>query len=114
MSVNGEVQNDIDAAKTKEWLDSLTRVLEGEGPDRARFLLDKLRLKAQRNGVDVTTPVNTPYINTIPVERQPPFPGNREMERRIKSIVRWNALAMVVRANIKADDTLDAPFHFAI
>jgi pyruvate dehydrogenase E1 component len=103
MSLNGEVQGDLDALETKEWLDSLGGVLVAHGPDRAKFLLNKLRQKAQRNGVDVTAPINTPYVNTIPPERQPAFPGDREIERSIKSIIRWNALAMVVGANKKSD-----------
>src|SRR5262249_10968072 len=72
---------------------------------RARFLLKQLKDKAVRSGVQIPFTANTPYINTIPADRQPPFPGNREMERRIKSMVRWNAMAMVVRANEK-DGTL--------
>src|SRR5262245_54147326 len=92
---------DTDALETREWLDSLSGVLQAQGPDRARFLLDQLRNKAARNGVDVTCPLNTLYINTIPVDKQPPFPGDHEMERRIKSLARWNAMVMVVRANKK-------------
>jgi pyruvate dehydrogenase E1 component len=92
---------DADAGETQEWLDSLTAVLQNRGPDRARFLLTQLKLKANRNGVYIPISANTPYINTIPPSRQPPFPGSREIERRIKSIVRWNAMAMVVRANKK-------------
>jgi pyruvate dehydrogenase E1 component len=90
---------DADAAETQDWLDSLTAVLQTEGPDRARFLLGQLEDKAAQNGVELPFTANTPYINTIPPDRQPPFPGSREIERRIKSIVRWNAMAMVVRAN---------------
>ena len=102
MSVNGE-NNDPDRQETGEWLDSLAGVLVSQGPDRARFLLNQLRAKAQRNGVDVTAPLTTPYVNTIPADQQPPFPGDREIERRIKSLTRWNAMAMVVRANKKED-----------
>src|SRR4029077_3992071 len=69
--------------------------------DRAQFLLTQLKAKAGSHGVDVPFTANTPFINTIPVSRQPIFPGNREIERRIKSMVRWNAMAMVVRANKK-------------
>jgi pyruvate dehydrogenase E1 component len=90
---------DADAAETKDWLDSLTAVLQTEGPDRARFLLRQLEDNAVRHGVTLPFTANTPYINTIPADRQPPFPGSREIERRLKSIVRWNAMAMVVRAN---------------
>jgi pyruvate dehydrogenase E1 component len=103
MALNGEVQGDPDALETKEWLDSLGGVLTAQGPDRARFLLERLRQKAQRNGVDVAVPIFTPYVNTIPPDRQPAFPGDRDIERRIKSYLRWNALAMVARANLKAD-----------
>ena len=103
MALNGDAHHDVDAQETKEWLDSLGGVLLTHGPDRARYLLTRLRQKAQRNGVDVTTPVITPYVNTIPVDRQAAFPGNREVERQIKSLARWNAMAMVVHANKKED-----------
>src|SRR5437763_1398321 len=93
--------NDIDPAETSEWLQSLESVLEHDGTARARFLLTQLREKALREGVEIPLPTNTPYINTIPPSRQEPFPGSRELERRIKNLVRWNAMAMVVRANRK-------------
>ncbi len=96
---------DIDPTETQEWLDSLDAVLEKEGTSRAQFLLNQLKDKAVRSGVIIPYTANTPYINTIPLSRQPLFPGNRELERRIKSLVRWNATAMVVRAN-KKDGTL--------
>ena len=92
---------DSDVAETKEWLDSLDGVFQTTGGDRARFLLTQLKAKAGRYGVDVPFTANTPFVNTIPLSRQPIFPGNREIERRIKSLVRWNAMAMVVRANKK-------------
>jgi pyruvate dehydrogenase E1 component len=90
---------DADTAETREWLDSLEAVLQHEGPDRARYLLTALEHKAVRSGVEIPFTANTPYINTIPASKQPPYPGSREIERRIKSLVRWNAMAMVVRAN---------------
>jgi pyruvate dehydrogenase E1 component len=90
---------DIDVAETREWLDAFEGVLQNTGPDRARFLLGELKGKAVRSGVAIPFTANTPYINTIPPDSQPPFPGNRDIERRIKSLVRWNAMAMVVRAN---------------
>jgi pyruvate dehydrogenase E1 component len=93
---------DSDPAETQEWLDSLEYVLNSRGPDRARYLLSVLEQKARRAGVDRPIALNTPYINTIHSDIQPPYPGNREIERRIKSIVRWNAMAMVVRANRQA------------
>jgi pyruvate dehydrogenase E1 component len=92
---------DPDSAETREWLDALEGVLQTGGPDRARFLLAELKHQAIRHGVEIPFTANTPYINTIPPQRQPPYPGSREIERRIKSLVRWNAMAMVVRANKK-------------
>ncbi len=103
MSLNGELNGDVDVLETKEWVDSLGGVLVAQGADRARFLIQKLQQKAQRNGVDVAQPIQTPYINTIAPDNQPAFPGDREIERSIKSIVRWNAMAMVVKGNKKAD-----------
>jgi pyruvate dehydrogenase E1 component len=95
---NGD-NGDTDITETREWLDSLTAVVQTQGPDRARFLLSQLKQKAQATGVDAPFSANTPYINTIPPERQPPFPGNHEIGRRLTSWLRWNAMAMVVRAN---------------
>jgi len=90
---------DIDTGETREWLDSLTAVLQQRGPQRASYLLSQLKHTAVRHGVEIPFTANTPYINSIPADRQPPFPGSREIERRIKSLIRWNAMAMVVRAN---------------
>lgn len=94
---------DVDPAETAEWLDSLQYVLKSKGPDRAKFLLTMLQKRATLAGADIPTAANTPYVNTIPADRQPAYPGNRELERRIKSIIRWNAMAMVVRANREHD-----------
>jgi pyruvate dehydrogenase E1 component len=94
---------DVDPSETAEWLDSLQYVLKSKGPDRAKFLLSMLQKKATLAGVDLPLAANTPYVNTIPVAKQPVYPGNRELERRIKSIIRWNAMAMVVRANRDSD-----------
>jgi pyruvate dehydrogenase E1 component len=100
MAEDGVAGNgDIDGGETREWLDSLTAVLQQRGPERASYLLSQLKHTAIRHGVDIPFTANTPYINTIPADRQPPFPGSREIERRIKSLIRWNAMAMVVRAN---------------
>src|SRR5947207_1461046 len=96
----GEGNGDLDTVETKEWLDALDGVLQTEGPERARFLLSQMRHKAVRNGVEIPFTANTPYINSIPPDRQPLFPGHREIERRIKSYVRWNAMVMVVKANV--------------
>jgi len=83
----------------KEWLESLDYVIESGGPDRVRGILEALHMRAYSAGIKLPFTANTPYINTIPVEEQLTFPGSREIERRVKSIVRWNAMAMVVRAN---------------
>lgn len=91
--------NDADPAETREWLESLQYVLDREGPERVKYLLAQLSEAAHRGGVELPFTANTPYINSIPVSNQPIYPGNREIERRIKSIIRWNAMAMVVRAN---------------
>ena len=87
----------------EEWLDSLEWVLKNKGKDRVVYLLRQLQIHAQNKGVQFPFTANTPYINTIPADKQPPFPGSREIERRIKSIVRWNAMAMVVQANQKTN-----------
>jgi pyruvate dehydrogenase E1 component len=93
------LQKDDNPQETTEWLESLDYVCQTQGSDRAQFLLEKLRERAFRIGVPFASSATTPYINTIPVEMQPDYPGDREIERRIKSIIRWNAMAMVVRAN---------------
>ncbi len=85
--------------ETREWLDSLDYVLEHGGPERAGRLLQQLALHAARSGYRLPFSATTPYQNTIPSIKQAPFPGSQELERRIKSLVRWNALAMVMRAN---------------
>ena len=90
---------DIDPQETQEWLDALEGVLEQEGVDRAHFLLERLIDKARRSGAHLPYSANTAYLNTIPVQQQERFPGDRAMERRIRSFVRWNALAMVIQAN---------------
>ena len=88
---------DVDPTETQEWLDSLDYILESKGKERAKYLLSVLEARARQEGVDLEMKSNTPYINTISLSEQPAYPGNREIERRIKSIVRWNAMAMVVR-----------------
>ncbi len=90
---------DIDPLETQEWLDALEAVLENEGVERAHFLLERLIDKARRSGAYLPYSAMTAYLNTIPVQQQERFPGDRAMERRIRSFVRWNAMAMVVQAN---------------
>ncbi len=90
---------DSDPSETAEWLESLEYVIQQGGAERVRQILQQLQIRAQAAGVQLPFTANTPYINTIPPEQQPVYPGSREIERRIKSIIRWNAMAMVVRAN---------------
>ena len=93
---------DADPTETREWVDALRSVIAQEGPERAAFLLDEICRVAAVSGVGWQRPRNTPYVNTIPVDQQPPYPGGEEalqIEERLAGIMRWNALAMVVRAN---------------
>src|SRR5487761_419832 len=90
---------DIDPQETREWVEALEGVLATEGPDRAHFLIEQLIDKARRSGAYLPFSANTAYINTIPVESQVRIPGDQNIEHRIRSIARWNAMAMVVRAN---------------
>ena len=89
----------IDPEELHEWFESLDDILYRYGPERLRELLVIMQERAYHRGVTMPFTANTPYINTIPLEKQPRYPGNIEVERRIKSIIRWNAMAMVVRAN---------------
>src|SRR6266478_5588417 len=90
---------DLDPQETSEWLQALDQVVEEAGPDRASFLLDRLAERARNVGLELPIQHNTPYVNTIPVTDQVPYPGDRTLERRIKSLTRWNAMAMVSRQN---------------
>ena len=92
---------DIDPIETQEWLDSLDAVLKKDGIDRAHYLLKKLIDEAYKEGSNQPLTRITPYINTIPVESEVKSPGDQNIERRIRSLIRWNAAAMVVKANKK-------------
>jgi pyruvate dehydrogenase E1 component len=89
----------VEDVEIQEWLESLDSVLESSGTDVAREILERLRAHATVSGIDLPFTANTPYANTIPARLEPLFPGDQQLERRIKSLIRWNALAMVVRAN---------------
>jgi pyruvate dehydrogenase E1 component len=89
--------------ENQEWLDSLDYVIKNSDPDRVRDLLSLLEYHAHKKGITFRCPGNTPYINTITPDNEMPFPGSIEIERRIKSLVRWNAMAMVVRANLESE-----------
>ncbi len=98
-----DVVADLNAQETSEWLEALDQIIDEGGPDRARYILNRLVDRAYLLGVPSPVKLTTPYVNTIPVEEESPYPGDREIERRIKSVIRWNAMAMVTRAN-KYDD----------
>ena len=95
---------DLDPQETHEWVESLESVLEREGPARAHFLLEKLIDKARRSGAYLPYTANTAYVNTIPLSTQRPIPGDQAIEHTIRSVIRWNAAAMVVHANRKSSE----------
>ena len=105
MFIDGFVHQlpDIDPAETEEWLDSLDAVIDARGGSRAHYLLARLMERARDKGVGVPAMVTTDYINTIPPEQEPWFPGDEYLERRIRAFIRWNAVAMVDRANHRFD-----------
>ena len=93
------VDQDTDPQETQEWQDALTGVIEHEGTDRAHFLIEQMIAQAREEGIDIPYSATTEYINTIPADRQPKYPGDADIEIRIRNYIRWNAMAMVVRAN---------------
>src|SRR5919109_4245665 len=102
--VAGAPENGRDGQNDRDkWIDSLEHILEyilkHEQPEQVSLLLEELSARLRESGLRIPHSVNTPYINTIAQENEPPYPGNREIERRIKSYIRWNAMAMVVKAN---------------
>ncbi|HVY91244.1 MAG TPA: pyruvate dehydrogenase (acetyl-transferring), homodimeric type [Bryobacteraceae bacterium] len=94
---------DLDPRETAEWMEALDQIADVAGPNRVTYLLDKLTERARENGVEVPIRATTDYVNTIPVDQEVPYPGDRVLEREIKSLVRWNAMAMVSHQN-KLDD----------
>ncbi len=95
---------DIDADETSEWLEAVDAVVQHDGPDRARQILTLAVERAQHAGTGPIATLNTPYVNTIPPEREAKLPGDPAIERRLRSIIRWNAMAMVVRANKESSE----------
>jgi pyruvate dehydrogenase E1 component len=93
------VNSDLDPIETREWVEALEAVVETEGIERAHFLLESLIDKARRSGADLPYSANTSYLNTIPPHREQYTPGDPALEWRLRSITRWNAMAMVLRAN---------------
>jgi pyruvate dehydrogenase E1 component len=90
---------DADPAETGEWLEAFDSVVSTDGPNRARYLVARLLERAAKNHISVPGAVSTPYVNTIPPEEQAPFPGDAQLEKRIRRFIRWNAAVMVIRAN---------------
>ena len=99
IGTNVEKQADTNPQETAEWVESLESVVEEDGVERAGYLLARVIDQATLRGIQTPHRLTTPYINTIPPEEEVPYPGDREIERRIKSLIRWNAMAMVVKAN---------------
>jgi pyruvate dehydrogenase E1 component len=97
-------ENDIDPEETQDWLESLDSVLEREGPERAHYLLEKLIDKTRRSGAYLPFSATTAYVNTIPLTQQRPIPGDQAIEHSLRSVIRWNAAAMVVHANRKSSE----------
>jgi pyruvate dehydrogenase E1 component len=93
----------IRSFENREWLDSIDFIIKNEDEERVEEIIDLLWERASEKGIQLKTHLNTPYINTIPASEEEPYPGNRELERKIKSIIRWNAMAMVVQANRKKE-----------
>ena len=96
--------DDLDPQETREWVESLDSVLVANGAERAHFLLNQLIDHARRSGAYLPYRPNTAYLNTIPVSQQPEYPGDRAIERRIEAWIRWNAMAMVVQANLESSE----------
>jgi len=98
------MRHDLDPVETREWVDSLDSVLDFEGAERAHFLLEELLAEARRRRAPVPYSANTPYLNTIPPEKEERSPGDPAVEHRIRSLIRWNALAIVLRANKESSE----------
>jgi len=96
--------SDLDALETSEWLEALDAVVAHDGPERARHILERVVQRAQHAGTGPIATLNTPYVNTIPVEAEAKLPDDPALERRLRSIVRWNAMAIVVRANQESSE----------
>ena len=95
--------DDLDPTETKEWLDALDSICRSQGSERASYILSKLNSKAYDSGIELPQSVTTPFCNTISPKNEKVMPGDLFMERRIRSLVRWNALAMVMRANSQSE-----------
>jgi pyruvate dehydrogenase E1 component len=94
-----DMKPDVDPQETREWVEAIDAVLEHEGPERAHYLIEQIIEQSRQRGAHVPFSANTAYINTIPVDKQPKMPGDQTIEEKIRNFARWNAMAMVVRAN---------------
>jgi pyruvate dehydrogenase E1 component len=101
---HGASDDDLDAEETREWLDALLSVIQTDGLERAHYLIERLVDQARRSGANLPYSATTAYINTIPTQQQAVSPGNHEIEHRLRSYIRWNAMIMVVRANQKSTE----------
>ncbi|QIZ78556.1 pyruvate dehydrogenase (acetyl-transferring), homodimeric type [Ferrimonas lipolytica] len=108
--MSGSIVQDVDQQETNEWLQALEAVMQEDGIERAKFLLDEMITKARSSGVELPTGITTNYLNTIDPQSEPAYPGDISLERRIRSIVRWNAIMIVLRASKKG---LDLGGHMA-
>ncbi len=98
------IREDVDPAETREWLEALDDVLRNDGPERAEALIGELLDRARARGVPLEVGLNTPYVNTIPADREEQCPGDLELEHRIRAIIRWNAIALVLNANQESSE----------
>ena len=94
-----EINRDLDPLETQEWLDALRAVQQHLGPERANFLVDKLVQEARREGIYIPASLTTAYRNTLVPEKEERSPGDRDIEHKIRSAIRWNAVAIILRAN---------------
>ena len=110
----GAAANDPDAQETREWIEALSAVIATEGPGRAHYLLNQLIDEARQTGIDIPFSATTPYVNTIPTDQEERSPGNLDIEERLRAYMRWNAMAMVVKANrLNPDDGGDLGGHIS-
>src|SRR3954453_4313445 len=95
---------DVDIQETQEWLEAIEAVIRHDGPERAQDLLERVLEHARASGVPMEVQLNTPYVNTIAPDAEAPFPGDAQLEHRIRSLIRWNAIAMVLQANKESSE----------
>lgn len=95
------VKHDVDAVETNDWLLAIDSVIREEGVERAQFIIEQIMQRARANSVSLPSGISTDYTNTIPTSEEPNYPGNLDLERRIRGAIRWNAMMMVLRASKK-------------